>query len=168
MVGDDGANAGNAGDAGTAGTDRSSDGTANRSGSGEASTGEGGGTNTAGVGRQGSADRTGDADINIGPGWTSGGLGGSGVVYVDGGIVGPNGAVIGLGAAEGSGPHSADSGAPVVNRPGDLSASARTLLEDAELVESAELVDDELDKLLEEYRPPGSQCCDCMLAPIDH
>jgi len=70
---------------------------------------------------------------------------------VDGGIVGPDGAVTGLDAAEGSGPHSADPGAPVADRLEDLPAPTRALPEGAEPVESAELVDDELDELLEEY-----------------
>lgn len=117
---DGGAGAGDAGDAGTAGADRSSDGAADRSGGGEAPVGGDGGADTAGVGGQGSADRTGGADI-------------------------------GLDAAEGSGPHSADPGAPVADRLEDLPVPTRALPEGAEPVESAELVDDELDELLEEY-----------------
>ncbi len=117
---DGGAGAGDAGDAGTAGADRSSDGAADRSGGGEAPVGGDGGADTAGVGGQGSADRTGGADI-------------------------------GLDAAEGSGPHSADPGALAVDRLEDLPAPTRALPEGAEPVESAELVDDELDELLEEY-----------------
>ena len=73
------------------------------------------------------------------------------LLAVDGGIVGPYGAVTGLDAAEGSGPHSADPGAPVADRLEDLPAPTRALPEGAEPVESAELVDDELDELLEEY-----------------
>ena len=150
-VGDDGAGAGDTGDAGTAGADRPSDGAADRSGGGEAPVGGDGGADTAGVGGQGSADRTGGADIGTDPDWASGGPSGSGAAHVDGGIVGPDGAVTGLDAAEGSGPHSADPGAPVADRLEDLPAPTRALPEGAEPVESAELVDDELDELLEEY-----------------
>ena len=147
----DGAGAGDTGDAGTAGADRPSDGAADRSGGGEAPVGGDGGADTAGVGGQGSADRTGGADIGTDPDWASGGPSGSGAAHVDGGIVGPDGAVTGLDAAEGSGPHSADPGAPVADRLEDLPAPTRALPEGAEPVESAELVDDELDELLEEY-----------------
>ena len=150
-AGDDGAGAGDTGDAGTAGADRPSDGAADRSGGGEAPVGGDGGADTAGVGGQGSADRTGSADIGTDPDWASGGPSGSGAAHVDGGIVGPDGAVTGLDAAEGSGPHSADPGAPVADRLEDLPAPTRALPEGAEPVESAELVDDELDELLEEY-----------------
>ena len=150
-AGDDGAGAGDTGDAGTAGADRPSDGAADRSGGGEAPVGGDGGADTAGVGGQGSADRTGGADIGTDPDWASGGPSGSGAAHVDGGIVGPDGAVTGLDAAEGSGPHSADPGAPVADRHEDLPAPTRALPEGAEPVESAELVDDELDELLEEY-----------------
>lgn len=150
-AGDDGAGAGDTGDAGTAGADRPSDGAADRSGGGEAPVGGDGGADTAGVGGQGSADRTGGADIGTDPDWASGGPSGSGAAHVDGGIVGPDGAVTGLEAAEGSGPHSADPGAPVADRLEDLPAPTRALPEGAEPVESAELVDDELDELLEEY-----------------
>ena len=150
-AGDDGAGAGDTGDAGTAGADRPSDGAADRSGGGEAPVGGDGGADTAGVGGQGSADRTGGADIGTDPDWASGGPSGRGAAHVDGGIVGPDGAVTGLDAAEGSGPHSADPGAPVADRLEDLPAPTRALPEGAEPVESAELVDDELDELLEEY-----------------
>ena len=150
-AGDDGAGAGDTGDAGTAGADRPSDGAADRSGGGDAPVGGDGGADTAGVGGQGSADRTGGADIGTDPDWASGGPSGSGAAHVDGGIVGPDGAVTGLDAAEGSGPHSADPGAPVADRLEDLPAPTRALPEGAEPVESAELVDDELDELLEEY-----------------
>ena len=150
-AGDDGAGAGDTGDAGTAGADQPSDGAADRSGGGEAPVGGDGGADTAGVGGQGSADRTGGADIGTDPDWASGGPSGSGAAHVDGGIVGPDGAVTGLDAAEGSGPHSADPGAPVADRLVDLPAPTRALPEGAEPVESAELVDDELDELLEEY-----------------
>ncbi|SPT56227.1 transcription antitermination factor NusB [Schaalia odontolytica] len=150
-AGDDGAGAGDTGDAGTAGADRPSDGAADRSGGGEAPVGGDGGADTAGVGGQGSADRTGGADIGTDPDWASGGPSGSGAAHVDGDIVGPDGAVTGLDAAEGSGPHSADPGAPVADRLEDLPAPTRALPEGAEPVESAELVDDELDELLEEY-----------------
>ncbi len=150
-AGDDGAGAGDTGDAGTAGADRPSDGAADRSGGGEAPVGGDGGADTAGVGGQGSADRTGGADIGTDPDWASGGPSGRGAAHVDGGIVGPDGAVTGLDAAEGSGSHSADPGAPVADRLEDLPAPTRALPEGAEPVESAELVDDELDELLEEY-----------------
>ena len=150
-AGDDGAGAGDTGDAGTAGADRPSDGAADRSSGGEAPVGGDGGADTAGVGGQGSADRTGGADIGTDPDWASGGPSGRGAAHVDGGIVGPDGAVTGLDAAEGSGPHSADPGAPVADRLEDLPAPTRALPEGAEPVESAELVDDELDELLEEY-----------------
>lgn len=140
-----------AGDAGTAGADRSSDGAADRSGGGEAPVGGDGGADTAGVGGQGSANRTGGADIGTDPDWASGGPSGIRAAHVDDGIVGPDGAVTGLDAAEGSGPHSADPGAPVADRLEDLPAPTRALPEGAEPVESAELVDDELDELLEEY-----------------
>lgn len=149
VAGDDGAGAGEA--AGTAGADRSSDGAADRSGGGEAPVGGDGGADTAGVGGQGSADRTGGADIGTDPDWASGGPSGIRAAHVDDGIVGPDGAVTGLDAAEGSGPHSADPGAPVADRLEDLPAPTRALPEGAEPVESAELVDDELDELLEEY-----------------
>ena len=155
VAGDDGAGAGEA--AGTAGADRPSDGAAGRSGGGEAPVGGDGGADTAGVGGQGSADRTGGADIGTDPDWASGGPSGGGIAHVDDGIVGPDGPdgpdgpVTGLDAAEGSGPHSADPGAPVADRLEDLPAPTRALPEGAEPVESAELVDDELDELLEEY-----------------
>ena len=148
---DGGAGAGDAGDAGTAGADRPSDGAADRSGGGEAPVGGDGGADTAGVGGQGSGDRTGGADIGTDPDWASGGPSGIRAAHVDDGIVGPDGAVTGLDAAEGSGPHSADPGAPVADRLEDLPAPTRALPEGAEPVESAELVDDELDELLEEY-----------------
>ena len=55
-------------------------------------------------------------------------------------------------AAEGSsGSHSADPGAQAAERFEELPAPIRALPEGAEPVESAELVDDELDELLEEY-----------------
>ena len=148
---DGGAGAGDAGDAGTAGADRPSDGAADRSGGGEAPVGGDGGADTAGVGGQGSGDRTGGADIGTDPDWASGGPSGIRAAHVNDGIVGPDGAVTGLDAAEGSGPHSADPGAPVADRLEDLPVPTRALPEGAEPVESAELVDDELDELLEEY-----------------
>lgn len=136
---------------GTAGAD-GPDGTADRSDGGEAPVGGDGGADTAGADGQGSADRTGGADSGTDPDWASGGPSGSGAAHVDGGIVGPDGAVIGLDdATEGSGPHSADPGAPVADRLEDLPVPTRALPEGAEPVESAELVDDELDELLEEY-----------------
>lgn len=155
-AGDDGARAGEA--AGTAGADgsdgadRPSDGTAGRSGGGEVPVGGDGGADTAGADGQGSGDRTGGAGSGSDADWTSGGPSGSGAAHVDDGIVGPDGAVTGLDdATEGSGPHSADPGAPVADRLEDLPVPTRALPEGAEPVESAELVDDELDELLEEY-----------------
>ena len=155
-AGDDGAGAGEA--AGTAGADgsdgadRPSDGAAGRSGGGEVPVGGDGGADAAGVGGQGSADRTGGADSGTDPDWASGGPSGGGIAHVDDGIVGPDGAVTGLGDnAEGSGSHSADPGAPVADRLEDLPVPTRALPEGAEPVESAELGDDELDELLEEY-----------------
>lgn len=130
-AGDDGAGVGEA--AGTAGADgteygadRPGDGDADRSGGGEAPVGgDGGGTD---------------------PDWASG------AAHVDGGIVGSDGAVTGLdAAAEGSGPHSADPGALAADRLEDMPAPTRALPEGAEPVESADLFDDELDELLEEY-----------------
>ncbi len=155
VAGDDGAGAGEA--AGTAGADgsdgadRPSDGTAGRSGGGEVPVGGDGGADTAGVGGQGSGDRTGGAESGSDADWTSGGPSGGGIAHVDGGV-GTDGGATGLGDnSEGSGPHSADPGAPVADRLEDLPAPTRALPEGAEPVESAELVDDELDELLEEY-----------------
>ena len=155
---DGGAGAGDTGDAGTAGADgsdgadRPGDGVADRSGGGKAPVGGDGGADTAGADGQGSGDRTGGADSGTDPDWASGGPSGSGAAHVDDGIVGPDGAVTGLDdATEGSGPHSADPGAPVADRLEDLPVPTRALPEGAEPVESAELGDDELDELLEEY-----------------
>ena len=69
---------------------------------------------------------------------------------MDGGV-GTDGGATGLDAAEGSGPHSADPGALGADRLEELPVPTRALPEGAEPVESAELVDDELDELLEEY-----------------
>ena len=146
-AGDGGAGAG---DAGTAGADRPGDGAAGRSGGGEVPVGGDGGADTAGVGGQGSADRTGGADIGTDPDWASGGPSGGGIAHVDGGV-GTDGGATGLDAAEGSGPHSADPGALGADRLEELPVPTRALPEGAEPVESAELVDDELDELLEEY-----------------
>ena len=136
--------------AGTAGADRPSDGAAGRSGGGEVPVGGDGGADTAGAGGQGSADRTGGADIGTDPDWASGGPSGGGIAHVDGGV-GTDGGATGLDAAEGSGPHSADPGALGADRLEELPVPTRALPEGAEPVESAELVDDELDELLEEY-----------------
>ena len=136
--------------AGTAGADRPSHGAAGRSGGGEVPVGGDGGADTAGVGGQGSADRTGGADIGTDPDWASGGPSGGGIAHVDGGV-GTDGGATGLDAAEGSGPHSADPGALGADRLEELPVPTRALPEGAEPVESAELVDDELDELLEEY-----------------
>ena len=135
---------------GSAGADRPSDGAAGRSGGGEVPVGGDGGADTAGVGGQGSADRTGGADIGTDPDWASGGPSGGGIAHVDGGV-GTDGGATGLDAAEGSGPHSADPGALGADRLEELPVPTRALPEGAEPVESAELVDDELDELLEEY-----------------
>lgn len=133
-VGDAGAAAGTAGANGSEyGADRPGDGAADRSGGGD------GGAGTAGADGQGSADRT---------------SGGSsvGAAHADGGIAGPDDAVTGLDAAvDGSSPHSADPGALAAERLEDVPAPTRALPEGAEPVESAELFDDELDELLEEY-----------------
>ncbi|ERH28319.1 transcription antitermination factor NusB [Schaalia sp. HMT-877] len=136
--------------AGTADADRPSDGAAGRSGGGEVPAGGDGGADTAGVGGQGSADRTGGADIGTDPDWASGGPSGGGIAHVDGGV-GTDGGATGLDAAEGSGPHSADPGALGADRLEELPVPTRALPEGAEPLESAELVDDELDELLEEY-----------------
>ena len=145
-AGDGGAGAG---DAGTAGADRPGDGAAGRSDGGEAPVGGDGG---AGADGQGSGDRTGGAGSGSDADWTSGGPSGGGIAHVDDGIVGPDGAVTGLDdATEGSGSHSDDPGAPVADRLEDLPVPTRALPEGAEPVESAELGDDELDELLEEY-----------------
>ena len=146
-AGDGGAGAG---DVGTAGADRPSDGAAGRSDGGEVPVGGDGGADTAGVGGQGSADRTGGADIGTDPDWASGGPSGGGIAHVDGGV-GTDGGATGLDAAEGSGPHSADPGALGADCLEELPVPTRALPEGAEPVESAELVDDELDELLEEY-----------------
>lgn len=146
---DGGAGVGEAG--GSAGADRPSHGAAGRSGGGEVPVGGDGGADTAGVGGQGSADRTGGADIGTDPDWASGGPSGGGIAHVDGGV-GTDGGATGLDdATEGSGPHSADPGALGADRLEELPVPTRALPEGAEPVESAELVDDELDELLEEY-----------------
>ena len=158
-AGDDGAGVGDTGESGggtagadgSDGVDRPGDGAADGSAGGEAPVGGDGGADTAGSDGQGSGDRTGGADSGTDPDWASGGPSDSGAAHVDGGIVGPDGAVTGLDAAEGGGPHSIDPGALAVDRFEDLPAPTRALPEGAEPVESAELVDDELDELLEEY-----------------
>ena len=141
---------GTAGADGSDGADRPSDGTADRSGGGEAPVGGDGGADTAGAGGQGSGDRTSGADIGTDPDWASGGPSGIGAAHVDG--VGTDGGAVGSGdTTEGSGPGSIDPGAPTADRFEDLPAPTRALPEGAEPVESAELGDDELDELLEEY-----------------
>lgn len=153
-AGGGGAGAGDAGTAGADGSDgadRPSDGTAGRSGGGEVPVGGDGGADTAGVGGQGSGDRTGGAGSGSDADWTSGGPSGGGIAHVDGGV-GTDGAVTGLGDnSEGSGSHSDDLSALAPDHFEDLPAPTRALPEGAEPVESAELVDDELDELLEEY-----------------
>ena len=70
---------------------------------------------------------------------------------MDGGV-GTDGGATGLGDnSEGSGSHSDDLSALAPDHFEDLPAPTRALPEGAEPVESAELVDDELDELLEEY-----------------
>ena len=106
--------------------------------------------------RRGGGDEDGD---QAGAGRAEGAAGddGAGTAGADGSEYGADrpgeGVVTGLDdAAEGSsGSHSADPGAPVADRLEDLPAPTRALPEGAEPVESAELVDDELDELLEEY-----------------
>lgn len=136
------------GGAGTAGADRPGDGAAGRSDGGEAPVGGDGG---AGADGQGSGDRTGGADSGTDPDWASGGPSGGGIAHVDGGV-GTDGGATGLGDnAEGSGSHSDDLSALAPDHFEDLPAPTRALPEGAEPVESAELGDDELDELLEEY-----------------
>lgn len=98
--------------------------------------GTGAAAGTAGAnGSEYGADRPGDgaADRSVG-----------GEAPVDGaGTAGADG--------QGSGPHSADPGALAADRLEDVPAPTRALPEGAEPVESAELFDDELDELLEEY-----------------
>ena len=98
--------------------------------------GTGAAAGTAGAnGSEYGADRPGDDAVD---------RSGGGEAPVDGaGTAGADG--------QGSGPHSADPGAPVADRLEDLPVPTRALPEGAEPVESAELVDDELDELLEEY-----------------
>ena len=152
-VGDDGAGVGEA--AGTAGADgseygadRPGDGAAGRSDGGEAPVGGDGG---AGADGQGSGDRTGGAGSGSDADRTSGGPSGGGIAHVDGGV-GTDGGATGLGDnAEGSGSHSDDLSALAPDHFEDLPAPTRALPEGAEPVESAELGDDELDELLEEY-----------------
>ena len=136
------------GGAGTAGADRPGDGAAGRSDGGEAPVGGDGG---AGADGQGSGDRTGGADSGTDPDWASGGPSGGGIAHVDGGV-GTDGGATGLGDnAEGSGSHSDDLSALAPDHFEDLPAPTRALPEGAEPVDSAELGDDELDELLEEY-----------------
>lgn len=140
-VGDTGEAAGTAGaDGSEYGADRPGDGAADRSDGGEAPVG---GAGTAGADGRGSGDRTGSAGSGSDPDWPSRDPRGSGA--------GTDGGATGLDGAEGSGSHSADPGAPVADRLEDLPVPTRALPEGAEPVESAELVDDELDELLEEY-----------------
>lgn len=116
---------------------------------GGAGAGEAGDAGTAGADRpsDGAADRSGGGEVPVG------GDGGADTAGVGGQGSGDRTSVadIGLDAAEGSGPHSADPGALPVDRLEDLPVPTRALPEGAEPVESAELVDDELDELLEEY-----------------
>ena len=116
---------------------------------GDDGAGAGEAAGTAGADRpsDGAAGRSGGGEVPVGGdgGADTAGVGGQGSADRTGG------AVTGLDAAEGSGPHSADPGAPVADRLEDLPAPTRALPEGAEPVESAELVDDELDELLEEY-----------------
>ena len=90
---------------------------------------------TAGANGSDGADRPGDGAAD---------RSGGGEAPVDGaGTAGADG--------QGSGPHSADPGALAAERLEDVPAPTRALPEGAEPVESAELFDDELDELLEEY-----------------
>lgn len=94
---------------------------------------------TAGAdGSEYGADRPGDgaADRSVGGEAPVGGDGGAGTAGADG---------------QGSGPHSAGPGALAADRLEDMPAPTRALPEGAEPVESADLFDDELDELLEEY-----------------
>lgn len=116
---------------------------------GGAGAGEAGDAGTAGADRpsDGAADRSGGGEVPVG------GDGGADTAGVGGQGSGDRTSVadIGLDAAEGSGPHSADPGALGADRLEELPVPTRALPEGAEPVESAELVDDELDELLEEY-----------------
>ena len=98
--------------------------------------GTGAAAGTAGAnGSEYGADRPGDGAAD---------RSGGGEAPVDGaGTAGADG--------QGSGPHSADPGALAADRLEDMPAPTRALPEGAEPVESAELFDDELDELLEEY-----------------
>lgn len=98
--------------------------------------GTGAAAGTAGAnGSEYGADRPGDGAVD---------RSGGGEAPVDGaGTAGADG--------QGSGPHSADPGALAADRLEDLPAPTRALPEGAEPVESADLFDDELDELLEEY-----------------
>ncbi|EJF47707.1 transcription antitermination factor NusB [Schaalia georgiae F0490] len=103
-------------------------------GTGVGGTGEAAGTAGANGSEYG-ADRPGDGAAD---------RSGGGEAPVDGaGTAGADG--------QGSGPHSADPGALAAERLEDVPAPTRALPEGAEPVESAELFDDELDELLEEY-----------------
>lgn len=118
---------------------------------GEVPVGGDGGADTAGADGQGSGDRTGGAGSGSDADRTSGGPSGGGIAHVDGGV-GTDGGATGLGDnAEGSGSHSDDLSALGADRLEELPVPTRALPEGAEPVESAELVDDELDELLEEY-----------------
>lgn len=98
--------------------------------------GTGAAAGTAGAnGSEYGADRPGDGAVD---------RSGGGEAPVDGaGTAGADG--------QGSGPHSADPGALAADRLEDMPAPTRALPEGAEPVESADLFDDELDELLEEY-----------------
>lgn len=136
---------GDDGDSDEAGAGRA-EGVADDGGAGAGDTGDAG-TACADRPSDGAADRSGGGEVPVGGdgGADTAGVGGQGSADRTGG------ADIGLDAAEGSGPHSADPGAPVADRLEDLPVPTRALPEGAEPVESAELVDDELDELLEEY-----------------
>ncbi|WP_026430122.1 transcription antitermination factor NusB [Schaalia georgiae] len=124
---------GDDGDFDEAGAGRA-EGAAGDDGAGVGDTGEAAGTAGANGSEYG-ADRPGDGAAD---------RSGGGEAPVDGaGTAGADG--------QGSGPHSADPGALAAERLEDMPAPTRALPEGAEPVESADLFDDELDELLEEY-----------------
>lgn len=124
---------GDDGDCDEAGAGRA-EGAAGDDGAGVGDTGEAAGTAGANGSEYG-ADRPGDGAAD---------RSGGGEAPVDGaGTAGADG--------QGSGPHSADPGALAAERLEDMPAPTRALPEGAEPVESADLFDDELDELLEEY-----------------
>lgn len=124
---------GDDGDCDEAGAGRD-EGAAGDDGAGVGDTGEAAGTAGANSLEYG-ADRPGDGAADRSGGGEAP-VGGAGTAGADG---------------QGSGPHSAGPGALAADRLEDLPAPTRALPEGAEPVESADLFDDELDELLEEY-----------------